>query len=162
MGALSGAPFFCTVLSSPARFRLLGSELGEGDEVSGGIFDADLGRSIKRGSPGHDDFYILDGGDGLVEVVDFDIEEGRALADGLCNGGDVFVGTGIALVHQFHVGLLEHGEGQLVSVWYLGCLFESEAFYPELNAGLNPFDEKDGVIFFTFMVFVFSFCPWVG
>src|SRR2546428_12795274 len=101
MGAHGAGPFFsCT---TPDQFLPQSSvwwcvsELREGDEVSGGVLDADLPGSVERCAYGHDDFCAVDGGHGFVQVVDFDIKERGALADQFGDRADVFVSAGVAL-----------------------------------------------------------------
>ena len=110
--------------------------------MSGGVLDADLPGSVERCAYGHDDFCAVDGGHGFVQVVDFDIEERGALADQFGDRADVFVSVGVALVHQFDIALLQHGEGQLVAVGHFGGLLETELFHPELHARFYVFHEK--------------------
>lgn len=62
-------------------------ELGESDEVAGGIFYADFLGAVEGGAFGEIDFGALDGELDGVEIFDFEIEEGGAFADVGGDGG---------------------------------------------------------------------------
>jgi hypothetical protein len=60
-----------------------GSELREGDEMSRRILDADFLRAIESRTHWYDNFGSFDGGDGLVQAFDLNVQKRRAFADQL-------------------------------------------------------------------------------
>ena len=52
-------------------------ELGEGDEVAGGVFYADFFGAVEGGALGEIDFGAFDGGLDGFEIFNFEIEEGK-------------------------------------------------------------------------------------
>jgi hypothetical protein len=122
--------------------------LGEGDEVAGGIFYADFFGAVEGGAFGEIDFGAFDGRFDGVEIFDFDIEERGALAHVGGDCGEIVVGAGVGLIHDFSGATLEGDEDEFVAFRDFDGFGEAELFEPEREDGFDFLDEEDGGDFF--------------
>jgi hypothetical protein len=130
-------------------------ELGEGDEVAGGIFYADFLCAVEGGAFGEIDFGAFDGGLDGVEIFDFDVEEGGAFADGGGDRGEILVGAGVGLVHDFGGAAFESGESEFVAFRNFDGFGEAEFVEPEREDWFDFLDEEDRGDFFDHVDFSF-------
>jgi hypothetical protein len=131
-------------------------ELGEGDEVAGGVFYADFFGAVEGGAFGEIDFGAFDRGFDGFEIFDFEIEEGGAFANVGGDGGEIVVGAGIGLVHNFGAAPFESYEGEFAAFGNFDGFSEAELVEPEGENGFDFFDEEDRGDFFNHEDF--SFC----
>src|SRR5271163_1103585 len=120
------------------------SELGEGDEVAGGIFYADLAGAVEGGAFGKIDFGTFDSGLDGVEIFDLDIKEGGAFADIGGDGGEIAIRAGVGLVHDFDGATLESNEAELVAFGDFDGFGETEFFDPKRQDGFDGTYKQHG------------------
>jgi hypothetical protein len=113
-------------IAPPSHSKL--GELGEGDEVAGGVFYADFSGAVESGAFGEIDFGAVDGGFYGFEILNFDLGEGGAFADGGGDRGEIVAGTGAGLVHDLGGAASECDEGEFIAFGDFGGFAEAELF----------------------------------
>src|SRR5580693_6723310 len=124
------------------------AKLRKDDHVSGRIFDADFFRAVERSANWHRNVDAFYRANDLVQALHLNVEEGWAFADFRGNGGYVFLGAGVGLVHQLDWAFLQDCEAQFVAIRHVDGLFEAQPFHPEFQTGLDFFREEYRCQFF--------------
>src|SRR5580704_8788011 len=124
------------------------AKLRENDHVSGRILDADFFRAVKGSAHSHRNLDALYGANDLVQALHLNVEEGWAFADFRGNGGYVFLGAGVGLVHQLDWAFLQDREAQFVAVRHVDGLLEAHPFHPEFQTGFDFLCEEYRCQFF--------------
>lgn len=131
-------------------------EVGEGDEVAGGIFDADFARAIKSSAFRHIDIHASGHGFDGCKIIDFQVKKCRTFANVGGNCGNVLVHAGEGLIHNLGGALLQNDESKFVAVRDFDLLDEPQVLSPEREYGFDFSTKRTGVSFLTGMSFLLA------
>ena len=131
---------------------LLRDCLGKSKVVAGGILEADFAHAVERRAFKLRDSCVFQDGLYGFEIVNLDVEEGRALLRGFDDQRHVIAEAGEGLVHDFGLAVLEGDETEFVAVRDFDGLGETETIDPEREDGSIALTKRTGVMRLTFMV----------
>ena len=98
------------------------------------------------------DFGVFEGSFDGVEIVHFDVEEGRPFFGSIEDEGHVIAEAGVRLVHDFGVAVMEGDEAKPIAVRHFDAFCEIEAIDPERQDRLDFLANRTGVMRLTIMV----------
>src|SRR5580698_2908529 len=110
--------------------------------MTGGILESHFAHAVESGPFGHRDFVFLQRSENRVEILDLDVEEGRAFFRGFGDLRHVVAETGKRLIHHLGAVFLQRGETEFVAVRNLDCFLKAERVDPERQHRLDLLHEQ--------------------